>query len=219
MTRLRLNIGPRLVLCFALIIVLMFAGDVIVLWQFHIVQAQAERLDEYDEELVAVLRVHSDLTKFRDTLESLTNARDSERLKAETQSMNQVFAEDMRRAKSALLAVHSDNDSDPTILPTLAVVQSNLQSETASVIDLAEANDWNALQVRLANQLRPLEFSISALVERVDREVRMEHTQAAANIRQVQQRIFIVVPATVILTLLIAGALGLVITRSITRPL
>ena len=50
MNRLRLNIGPRLVLCFALIIVLMFAGDVIVLWQFHIVQAQAERLDEYDED-------------------------------------------------------------------------------------------------------------------------------------------------------------------------
>ena len=86
----------------------------------------------------------------------------------------------MGRAKSALLAVHSDNASDPTILPILAVVQSNLQSETASVIDFAEANDWNALQVRLANQLRPLEFSISALVERVDREVKTEHAQAAA---------------------------------------
>jgi hypothetical protein len=183
MNRLRLNIGPRLVLCFALIIILMLAGDVIVLWQFHIVQAQAERLDEYDEELVTVLRVHSDLLKFRDTLESLANAKNSERLKAETQSMNETFAEDMRRAKSALSAVHSDNSSDPTILPTLAVVQSNLQSETASVIDLAEANDWNALQLRLANQLRPLEFSISALVERVDREAKTEHTQAAANIR------------------------------------
>ena len=219
MNRLRLNIGPRLVLCFALIIVLMFAGDVIVLWQFHLVQAQAERLDEYDEELVTVLRVHSDLLKLRDTLESLANARDSERLKAETQSMNEAFAEDMRRAKSALLAVHSDNASDATILPILAVVQSNMQSESSSVIDLAEANDWNALQVRLANQLRPLEFSISALVERVDREVKTEHTQAAANIHQVQRRIFIVVPATVVLTLLIAGTLGLVITRSITRPL
>jgi PAS domain S-box-containing protein len=219
MNRLRLNIGPRLVLCFALIIVLMFAGDVIVLWQFHIVQAQAERLDNYDEELVAVLRVHSDLLKLRDTLESLANARDSERLKAETQAMNEAFAEDMRRAKSALSAVHSDNASDQTILPILAVVQSNLQSETASVIDLAEANDWNAVQVRLANQLRPLEFSISALVERVDREVKTEHTQAAANIRQVQQRIFILVPVTVVLTLLIAASLGLVITRSITQPL
>jgi PAS domain S-box-containing protein len=219
MNRLRLNIGPRLVLCFALIIVLMFAGDVIVLWQFHLVQAQAERLDEYDEELVTVLRVHSDLLKLRDTLESLANTKDSERLKAETQSMNEAFAEDMARAKNALLAVHSDNASDATILPILAVVQSNLQSESASVIDLAEANDWNALQLRLANQLRPLEFSISALVERVDREVKAEHTQAAANIHQVQQRIFIVVPATVVLTLLIAGTLGLVITRSITRPL
>jgi PAS domain S-box-containing protein len=219
MNRLRLNIGPRLVLCFALIIVSMLAGDVIVLWQFHIVQAQAERLNEYDEELVTVLRVHSDMLKFRDTLESLANARNSERLKAETQSMNEAFAEDMRRAKSALSAVHSDNASDPTILPTLAVVQSNLQSETASVIELAEANDWNALQVRLANQLRPLEFSTSALVGRVDREVKTEHTQTAANIQQVQHWIFLVVPATVVLTLLIAGTLGLVITRSITRPL
>src|SRR5271163_3397704 len=219
MNRLRLDIGPRLVLCFALIIVSMLAGDIIVLWQFHIVQAQAERLNEYDEELVTVLRVHSDMLKFRDTLESLTNARNSERLKAEAQSMNGAFAEDVRRAKSALLAVHSDNASDPTILPTLAVVQSNLQSETASVIELAEANDWNALQLRLANQLRPLEFTISGLVERVDREVRAEHAQAAANIHQVQHWIFIVVPTTVVLTLLIAGTLGLVITRSITRPL
>src|SRR5580692_9047270 len=220
MNRRRLNIGPRLVLCFALIIVLMFAGDVIVLWQFHIVQAQAARLDEFDEELVTVLRVHSDVLKLRDTLESLVNARNSDRLKAETQTMTETLAEDMGSAKSALSAVHSDNASaDPAILPTLAVVQSNLRSQTASMIDLAEADDWNAVQLRLANQLRPLEFSTSALVERVDREVRTEHAEAAANIRQVQQRIFIVVPATVVLTLLIAGTLGLVITRSITGPL
>src|SRR5580700_4053141 len=89
MNRLRLNIGPRLVLCFALIIVLMFAGDVIVLWQFPIVQAQAERLDEYDEALVAVLRVHWDVLKFRGTLESLANTRNAENLKTETQAMNE----------------------------------------------------------------------------------------------------------------------------------
>ncbi len=219
MNRLRLNIGPRLVLCFALIIVLMLAGDAIVLWQFHIVQAQAQRLNQYDEELVTVLRVHSDVLKFRDTLEALANAKNSDGLKSDTQSLNEAISEDIRRAKSALLAVHSDNASDPTILPTLAVVQSNLQSETASVIELADANDWNALQVRLANQLRPLEFSISALVETVDHEVRTEHAQAAANIRKVQQWIFIVVPATVVITLLIAGTLGFAITRSITRPL
>ena len=219
MNRLRLNIGPRLVLCFALILLSTLAGDVIVLLQFHTIKVQVERLNEYDRELVTVLRVHSDMLKIRDTLESLANAKDAERLKAETRLMNEAFAEDMRRAKSALLAVHSGNASDPTILPTLAVVQSNLQSETASVIELAEANDWNDLQVRLANQLRPLEFSTSALVERVDREVKAEHAQAAANIHRVQHWVFVVVPATVVLTLLIAGTLGIAITRSITQPL
>jgi len=219
MNRLRLNIGPRLVLCFALIIVSMLAGDVIVLWQFHIVQAQAERLNEYDEELATVLHIHSDLLKFRDALESLADAKNSERLKAETQSMNEEFAEDMQQAKNALLGVQSDNASDPMNLPALAVIQSTLRSQTASMIGLAEAQDWNALQLRLANKLRPLEFSSSALVERVDREVKTEHSEAVANIRQVQHRIFILVPTTVVITLLIAGALGLVITRSITRPL
>ena len=219
MNRLRLNIGPRLILCFALILFSTLSGDVIVLLQFHTVQAQVDRLNQYDRELVTVSRVHSDMLRLRDTLESLALAKNAERLKAETQSMNEVLAEDMRRAKSAVLTVHSDNASDPTILPTLAVVQSNLQSETASVIELAEANDWNALQVRLANQLRPLELSISGLVETVDREVRAEHALVAANIRQVQHWIFIVVPATVLLTFLIAGTLGLAITRSITRPL
>jgi len=219
MNRLRLNIGPRLVLCFALIIVSMLVGDVIVLWQFHIVQAQAERLNECDEELVTVLRVHSDLLKFRDALESLANAKDSERLKVETEAMNGAFAEDMRQAKDALLAVQSDKASDPTNLPALAVIQSTLRSQSASMIELAEADDWNALQMRLANKLRPLEFSSSALVERVDREVKTEHSEAVANIRRVQHRIFILVPTTVVLTLLIAGALGLVITRSITQPL
>lgn len=219
MNQLRLNIGPRLVLCFALIVVSMLAGDLVVLWQFQIVQAQAKRLNEYDDELVTVLRIHSDMLKLRDTLESLAIIRNAERLKAETQSMDDVLAEDMRHAESAVLAIHSDNASDPTILPTLAVVQSNLQSESASVVELAESNDWNALQVRLANQLRPLERSISALVERIDREVKTEHAEAATNIRQVQHWIFIAVPATVVLTLLIAGTLGLVITRSITKPL
>lgn len=219
MNRLRLNIGPRLIACFAVILLSTLAGDVIVLWQFHTVQAQVERLNEYDRELVTVSRVHSDMLRLRDALESLADAKNAERLKAETQAMNEVLAEDMERAKSAVVAVHSDNASDPTILPTLAVVHSNLQSETASVIELAEANDWNALQVRLTNQLRPLEFSISGLVETVDHEVTAEHANVATNIRQVQHWIFIVVPATVLLTFLIAGTLGFAITRSITRPL
>jgi PAS domain S-box-containing protein len=219
MKRLRLNIGPRLVLCFALIILSMFAADLVVLWQFRIVQTQTERLNRYDHELVTVLRVHSDLLKFRDTLESFANEKNAERLKTEARSMNAAIADDTEQAKNAILAVHSDNDTDPMMLPALAVVQLALRSQTESMIGLAEGSDWSAVQLRLTTEIRPLEFSTAALVERVDREVKAGQAAAAANIREVQRRVFIVVPTTVVLTLLIAGTLGLAITRSITRPL
>ena len=219
MNRLQLNIGPRLILCFALILVSMLAGDTAVLWQFHIVQAQAKRLNAYDEELVAVLRVRSDMLKFRDELESLADAKNSDRMNAGDRLMNEAFAEDMRRAKSALLAVHSDDASDSTILPTLAVVQSTFRSLIGSMTALAEADDWSAVQSRLANEIRPLELSSSTLVERVDREVKEEQAQGTLRIKQVQQRIFLLLPISALSTVLIAGILGTAITHSITRPL
>jgi hypothetical protein len=40
----RLNIGLRLTLCFAFIILAMLVGDAVLRWQFHVVQGQTERL-------------------------------------------------------------------------------------------------------------------------------------------------------------------------------
>ena len=54
----RINIGPRLSLCFLLIILAMLAGNGVLLWQFHQARAQAERLRGVDQELIAVLQSH-----------------------------------------------------------------------------------------------------------------------------------------------------------------
>jgi hypothetical protein len=54
-------------------------GDGIVLWQFRIVQSEAEQLNVYDEEFATILRVYSDLLKFRDTLESVANEKNAQR--------------------------------------------------------------------------------------------------------------------------------------------
>lgn len=69
MKRLRVNIGPGLILCFVLVIVSSpVVGEVIVLRQFPIVQPEAEQFSEYDAELVDVLDVPSSLLTFRDAL-------------------------------------------------------------------------------------------------------------------------------------------------------
>src|SRR5258708_1183612 len=70
----RFNIGPRLILGFVFIILSMLAADAVVLWQFHLVRTQAERLNGIDQKLVAVLRVHTSLLVFRDRLEELTDS-------------------------------------------------------------------------------------------------------------------------------------------------
>jgi len=215
----RLNIGPRLILGFVVIILSMLAADAVVLWQFHLVRTQAERLNDIDQKLVAVLRVHTSLLAFHDQLDALADSEDANGLVAEAGPLRTAVLEEIRRATSALSLLPFDLQRDPPILPTLHVIQSALPSQLEAITTLATSGDWRAVHLRLTNQVRPLESLTSALVEKVDHEAGEQQAQIARNIRRVQRRVFLIVPLTAALTLLIAGTLGLAITRSITQPL
>jgi PAS domain S-box-containing protein len=215
----RLNIGTRLTLGFVFIMLSMLAANAVVLWQFHVVRTQAERLNGIDEKLVAVLRVHTSLSAFHDRLEELADSQDAGRLVIEAGPLRTAVLEDTRRAMSALSLPPLVLQRDPTILPTLHAVQSALPSQLEAITTLATSGDWRAVRLRLANQVTPLESLTSALVENVDHEVGEEQAQTVLNIRRVQRLVFLVVPLTALVTLLIAATLGLAITRSITQPL
>jgi signal transduction histidine kinase/HAMP domain-containing protein len=215
----RLNIGPRLILGFVVIILSMLAADAVILWQFHLVRTQAERLNGIDQKLVAVLRVHTSLVAFHDRLEDLADSQDVGRLVTESGPLRTAVLEDTSRAMSALSLLPLDLQRDPTILPTLHAVQSALPWQLEAITTLASSGDWRAVHLRLANQVRPLESLTSELVEKVDREAGEQQAQTARNIKRVQRLVFLVVPLTAVFTLLIAATLGLAITRSITQPL
>src|SRR6266404_3146381 len=215
----RLNIGPRLILGFAVIIFSMLAADAVVLWQFHLVRTEAERMNGIDQKLVAVLRVHTSLSTFHDRLEALVDSQDAARLMAEAGPLRAAVLEDSRRAMTALSVAPFDLQRDPTVLPTLHAVQSALPSQLEAITTLAQSGDWRAVRLRLANQVTPLKSLTSALVETVDHEVGEEQVQTVLNIQRVQRLVFLVVPLTAVFTLLIAATLGLGITRSITQPL
>src|SRR6267154_1487309 len=215
----RFNIGPRLILGFVFIILSTLAADAVVLSQFHLVRTQAERLNGIDQKLVAVLRVHTSLLVFRDRLEELTDSQDIGRLVAEGGFLRTAVLEDTRRAMSALSLPPFDPQRDPTILPTLHVIQSALPTQLEAITTLAISGDWRAAHLRLANEVTPLESLTATLVENVDHQVGEEQTQTVRNIKRVQRLVFLVVPLTAVFTLLIAATLGVAITRSITQPL
>src|SRR5712692_11041822 len=136
----RLNIGPRLILGFVFIILSMLAADVVILWQFHLVRTQAERLNGIDQKLVAVLRVHTSLVAFHDRLEDLADSQDVGRLVTEGGPLRTAVLEDTSRAMSVLSRLPFDLQRDPTILPTLHAVQSALLWQPEAITTLATSD-------------------------------------------------------------------------------
>ena len=129
----QLNIGPRLMIGLAVIIFSMLAADAVALWQFHLLRAQAERLNGIDQKLVAVLRLHTSLTTFHDRLEDLADSQDIDRLVTEGERFRAAVLEDSRRAMSAFSLAPSDFQRDLTILPILHAVQSALPAQLDAI--------------------------------------------------------------------------------------
>src|SRR5689334_19329018 len=132
-----LNIGPRVLLGFAFIILSVLAADAVILWQFHVVRTQAERLSDVDQKLVAVVRVHTTMLAFHDQLEARANAEDAPGLMREVGRLRAAILEDIRRATTALSLPPFNPQRDPTILPTLQVIQSALPSHLDAITTLA----------------------------------------------------------------------------------
>src|ERR1017187_1914303 len=150
----RLNIGRRLIVGFVFIILVMLGADAVVLWQFRLVNAQGERLNGIDQKLVALLRVHTSLLAFYAGLEGLAQTQDASLLVTGAGPLGTAALEEMQRARTALSVLPSDLQQDPTVLPTLQVIQSALPPQLEAITTLAASGDWRALQLRLSNQVR-----------------------------------------------------------------
>ena len=215
----RLNIGPRLTLCFVFLILAMLLGNAVLLWEFHLARVQAERLNGVDQELIVVLQAHTNLMSFYERLDALAHSENTAELVAEAELLRNDLLDENRRTRNALTSMPPELKLDPKLLSTLEAIQDELPAELGAITDLAKSKDWQAVRLRLANQIRPLEHRTSALVNNIAQEVTDEQTDAVLQDVLVQRRILLIVPLAAVLTLFLAAVLGLAITRSITRPL
>ena len=215
----RLNIHRRLTLCFIFIIVLMLIGNGVLLWQLHLISAQVERLNGVNEELIEVLRVHTGLLSAYERLGAAARSEDSGRLLKESETLRAGLVEDAQRTQAAFSHLPPEVNADQTVLPTLESIERALPSHLDAIRALAASGEWEAVRIRIEVQVQPLESLSSELVKDVAREVEEQRAQATLNISRAERRIFLAVPITGFVTLLIAAGLGVAITRSITEPL
>lgn len=210
-----LNVGTRLTVTFALLMVLILGGNGLVVWQFNVARIQTDRLAGANQQMIVVLQLQVNLLSFHQRLDDLARSREFQRLVAEAEPLRRSIGEQTRRTRSALASLPPETRVDPAFWPTLEAIEIIIPTQLDAITELARAGDWAAVQLRLGNQLKPIETQTALLVDSVDRQARGDLAQAVEQMRTVQRRILILVPATAISSFLIAAFFGWSIARRI----
>ena len=132
--------------------------------------------------------------------------------------MRDNFLRDVTHAQQTLSSA-PDVSQDPTILIRLETVKAALPSQVDTLLELVKMGDWQAVRFRLAGQVQSLLGLSSSFVADVDRAVAQERAQALESVQRTRRQLYLVLPMTALLILLIAALLGWYATRRISRPL
>jgi PAS domain S-box-containing protein len=214
----RLRIRTRLTACYVAIFLLMLVTNLIGLWQFRRMATSSQRLNQADQISLAAMVVHLDINTLRNRLAALADTQAGPKFASEAGSLRRKFLEDITHVQQ-LFSASTDVEHDPVILSALETLHVTLSAQVESVMALAAVNDWPAARLRLNNQMQGLIDLSSLLVERVDHEVSRQRAVAIQSAQQANRQLFLVLPATALVTMLIAVLLGWYVTRTITEPL
>jgi len=208
------DIGPGLTFIFAILVALILGGNAFLIWEFHLARAQTESLTGVNQRFIALLQLHDTLLSIHQRLDELARAKDAHRLVTEVETMRRRLLEQTEKARIIMRPL-SDNRVGPAFASTLEAIEVAVPSQFEAISILAMSGDWEAVRLRLANDMRILEAETAVLVDNADKEVGTEQSQAISNMTKLQGRILIIVPATAIATFVTAAVLGWAVTKRI----
>ena len=209
------NIGRRLALTLALLIALILGGNGLVILQFERARLQTDRLTGVSQQLIAVLRLQESLLSFHQGLNELAQSKDAHRLATEANPLRTALLQQAQQTRSTLGYLPSEFHVDPAFMTALDTIEITLPIQLQDITALATSGDWEVIRLRFDTELKRIETTTSALVKSIDRDLDEELPHAVANMRNVQRRIHLIVPATAISTVFIAAFFGWAIARRI----
>ncbi len=209
------NIGRGLALIMALLVGLILGGNGLVIYQFKRAQLQTDRLTGVSQQLIAVLRLQESLRTFHQQLNELAQSKDAHRLITEAEPLRAALQKQTQQTRSTLAYLPPEFRVDPAFVTALDTIEVTLPFQLDDIAALAGAGDWEAVRLRLDDELKRIETTTAAHVQSINRELDEELPRAVANMRSVQGEIFLIVPLTAISTVLVAAFFGWAIARRI----
>jgi two-component system, LuxR family, sensor kinase FixL len=197
------TVGPRLTLMFVLLVTLILGGNGLLIWQFHLAREQADRLSDVSRQMMSVLRLQTSVLLFHQRLGELAQSKNAHILTTESQLAQNVLFEQIQQTRDALTHSSPGSHVDPLLLPALEAMRLSISTHVDALDALADSGDWEAVQFRVADR-QPIEVKAAALVKSVDQEFTAELSRSESNMKTVQRRILLLVPASALSTLFIA---------------
>jgi CHASE3 domain sensor protein len=209
------NLGPRLTVTFAALVVLILGGNALVVWQFHSARNETNRLTGANQQLIAVLQLQANLLSLHRRLDDLARSTDLSRLVTEGERLRGTVREETQQTRTAIANLPSETVVDPSFLATLDTIDVTLPAEIEAIVELAKSGDWGAIQGRMNNELNPIETQTAILVNSINEQASRELTRGVTKMSSAERRILIVVPATALSTFFIAAFFGWSIARAL----
>src|SRR5436190_15275072 len=212
-------IGIRLRLVFACVLALMFLGGGIFLWFLHEIRKQVERVSLVEQRMTAVLQIDNGVLNLMNQLYRAAERRQRSLFSAEASRLLSALRSETAWATGRLHNISPDDERQRVILDSLERMLEAMPARITSMIELARAEDWVALHARLSNEIDTTDDVVAALVRDINARLAEARRALLDQVQHAQTRTIAVLAATGLTSIMLAGLLGLVVTRSITRPL
>jgi PAS domain S-box-containing protein len=208
------SISSILILSFVSVGMLMILGGAVSLGQMHFIRQRAQYLYQTDKPARAVLRVHSDFLIFQRELLPLSDAQDGVRFAEEGNRLLLAFEADVEQATEAVRALPASTQRDSE-LSSLETVRALFAGQIESLVGLAKSGDWMGVRLRLASRMPTIGELSESLVHDIDAIVEIEKQNGLEDIRRAESRTNWTMGITGLLSILVAGLLGVAVTKRI----
>jgi signal transduction histidine kinase/ActR/RegA family two-component response regulator len=206
-------------LCFAFLILLTLIFGLLASWQWQVSGVQIAQLEQTDREVILVLHLNNDVEHYVEVLQDATRSQDIGHFEAAIAPLRVRLAADLQLATKAVR-------NDPKAAQNLALTASLLPylevtvpGEVEKVIDLAEAGDWQAANLRVQHELTGESDSLADISAVIEANAQTERRSILAAIENTRVRMLITWGVCGLLSIFLACLLGIKVTRSITHPL
>jgi PAS domain S-box-containing protein len=204
---------------FALIVLLMFLGASFALWYLRDIRTDLDRVSLVEQRMGAVLQVENSILALVNRLHRSADLRNRDQFEGQAAQLAADFRSEISAPALVLQGIPLENNRQAAVIESLNGLLEALPRRVTALIDLAKADDWAALHARLLNQVDRTDDVVAALSREIDQDLVASRQRLRIQVGRAQLRTAEILAATGMFSLVFAGWLGIVVTRSITKPL